>query len=183
MTYVLETARTRLRQLTTSDTQNLAHIFTDPEAMRYYPSTKDLNETIAWINRMIRGYDEDGIAMWAVEHKETGEFLGQCGLIMQEVDDVRETEVGYLFVRKFWGQGYATEVARACMAYGFGQLQRERIISIIRPENYPSSNVAKRNGMRLDKTTSWKGFTVDIYEISKETFYQHVQVAGKVRQT
>src|SRR4051794_17155982 len=94
---VLETPRLRLRQMTWDDADNLLGIFADPMAMRFYPSTKDRGETEAWIARHLRGYAEDGIGLWIAELADTGQFVGQCGLVAQEVAGQREIEIGYLF--------------------------------------------------------------------------------------
>ena len=74
-------------------------------------------------------------------------MIGQCGLTMQDCDGKQVLEVGYLFQRAYWHQGYATEAATACKEYAFSQLGAERVYSIIRDNNEPSMRVARRNGM------------------------------------
>lgn len=112
MTVVLETPRLRLRQMLPADADRLLGIFADPAAMRYCPSTKDRSEREAWIARHRRGYAEHGIGLWIAEFADTGQFAGQCGLVVQEVDGRQEVELGYLFLRCHWGHGLATEAAR-----------------------------------------------------------------------
>lgn len=109
---VLTTERLTLRNMTKKDVCNLLEIFSDPIAMEYYPSTKDEKQTIEWIAKMLNNYAKHGTGLWIVEHKETGEFLGQCGIVPQEVEGVREMELGYSFARRVWGNGYATEAAK-----------------------------------------------------------------------
>ena len=101
-------------------------IFADPVAMRYYPSTKTEEEAKTWITNQIQNYNTYGYGLWAVILKENNEFVGQVGLIPQIVDDREEVEIGYLFVREFWGRGLATEAAIACRDYGFYTLGRDR---------------------------------------------------------
>lgn len=79
--------------------------------------------------------------------KESDELIGQCGLTMQPWKDTEVLEIGYLFNRKFWHQGYATEAAAACKQYAFEVLNAEEVCSIIRDMNLPSQNVARRIGM------------------------------------
>ena len=79
--------------------------------------------------------------------KESDELTGQCGLTMQPWKDTEVLEIGYLFNRKFWHQGYATEAAAACKQYAFEVLNAEEVCSIIRDMNLPSQNVARRIGM------------------------------------
>ena len=75
----------------------------------------------------------------------------------QEVDGEMLYEIGYHLRRDQWGQGFATEAAQACKAWGFANLSADRIISLIRPENLPSRRVAERNGMTLWKEIEWRG--------------------------
>ncbi len=75
--------------------------------------------------------------------KESDELIGQCGLTMQPWKDTEVLEIGYLFNRKFWHQGYATEAAAACKQYAFEVLNAEEVCSIIRDMNLPSQNVAR----------------------------------------
>lgn len=165
---VLETPRLTLRTMTLADTDNLLGIFSDPIAMAYYPSTKDRAETVEWIERIERSYAADGIGLWIVEDKATGQFLGQCGLMMQTVDGVRQPEVGYLFLRSVWGNGYAAEAAAACLDYGFTQCQFRQIIALIAPDNQQSRRVAERCGMHLDRQTTWRDQTITVYAKERE---------------
>ena len=160
----LETKRMRLRPLLKSDVANLMKIFSDPVAMEFYLGTKDEAEANAWIERSQKRYEEMGIGFLACELKETGEFLGICGLLLQPgINGRDEIEVGYLFVRKFWGQGFATEAARACMDYGFHEKGYTRIISLIDPNNQKSIRVAERNGLKREGKTIFKGREAAIY--------------------
>lgn len=156
----------RLRPLLKSDTANLMKIFSDPIAMEFYLRTKDETEASAWIERSQRLYEEMGIGFLACELKKTSEFLGICGLLLQlSVNGRDEIEVGYLFVRKFWGQGLATEAARACMDYGFHTKRCERIISLIDPNNQQSIRVAEKNGLKKESKTVYKGQNALIYSL------------------
>lgn len=126
----MSTERLTLREMNKNDVGNLMKIFSDPEAMRYYPSTKDKRQTMEWIEWTLDNYNQYGVGLWVVEDKVTGDFLGQCGIVPQEVDDEIEMEIGYLFVRSAWGNGYATEAALACKNYGFEQMNLRKIISL-----------------------------------------------------
>ena len=100
--------------MTIDDVDDLLQIFSDPVAMRSYPSTMARDGAIAWIRRSEANYRNLGTGFWIVERKDDVRFIGQCGLIPQEVNGSPEIEVAYLFVRKFWRQGYTTEAANAC---------------------------------------------------------------------
>jgi RimJ/RimL family protein N-acetyltransferase len=159
----LKTPRLRLRELRQSDFDELYAMFNDPQVMRYYPSTRDKAATQAWLDRMLEAYATEGYALWAVELKDSGEFVGQCGVLLQEVDGQLEFEIGYLFKSQHWHQGYATEAAQACKQYAFDRLGRAYVISLIRPINIPSRKVAERNGMTIWKTTTFRGFESLVY--------------------
>jgi len=163
---VLSTERLILRRMTEDDAGKLMEIFSDPVAMKYYPSTKNEDETMEWINWTLKNYDEYGVGLWIVEDKGTGEFLGQCGIVPQEVDGIMEMEIGYLFARRVWGKGYATEAALACKNYGFEQLKLSRIISLPDVNNVPSAKVAERIGMRVMKTINKWGKEVFVYSVT-----------------
>ena len=159
----LETERLLLREITHDDFADLHAFWSDAEAMRYFPRTLDEEAMRAWIERNLKRYEQYGYGLWAVILKETHVFTGDCGLMWQDVDGVEELEVGYHFNKAFWGRGLATEAARGCMEYARTQLGRERIISLIRPENLPSRRVAERNGLQIEQEVFWRGYQHYVY--------------------
>ena len=164
---VLETPRMRLRQMGMSDVDHLLGIFADPEAMRYYPGTKDAAETRSWIRWNLDSYQTHGFGLWLASLKSTHEFAGQCGLTIQEVEGRQEVEIGYLFLRALWGQGLATEAARACRDHGFAHLGLARLISLIDVRNVASRRVAEKVGMRLEREITKWGKAVCLYAIAR----------------
>jgi ribosomal-protein-alanine N-acetyltransferase len=133
------------------DLDFLTEMLGDPEVMRHFPSTEDRAGAIAHIQRQIDRYATWGFGPWLVVNKETGQPVGRVGLLRQEVDGVAEVEVGYMIHRPFWRQGFAFEAAAACRDYVFHTLGRERVISLVRPENLPSAAVARKLGMLPEK--------------------------------
>lgn len=164
---ILFTERLILRKMIQDDAGHLLEIFSDPEAMRYYPSTKNDNETREWINWTLNNYAKYGVGLWIVEDKATGDFLGQCGIVPQEVDGETKMEIGYLFVRRAWGKGYATEAAMACKKYGFDHLNQSEMISLVDVHNIPSSKVAERIGMSVKKQINKWEKEILVYSVSK----------------
>lgn len=147
MNKFLETERLILRKMTQSDYNDLCKILQDEEVMYAYEGAFTDQEVKDWIDRQINRYQEDGFGLYAVILKENGKLIGQCGLTMQDIPNDRVVEVGYLFQKKYWHKGYATEAAKACKEYAFNVLKVKEIFSIIRDTNLASQNVAKRNGM------------------------------------
>ena len=144
---ILETPRLRFRRLTEDDFDNLCTILQDPQAMYAYEHAFSDEEVREGLDRQLARYREYGFGLWAVLHKDTGEFIGQAGLTMQDCDGEQVLEIGYLFRRAYWHQGYATEAARALKQYAFDTLGAQRVYSIIRDTNIASQKVAMRNGM------------------------------------
>lgn len=151
---LMETERLSFRKLTQEDFDALCRILQDSEVMYAYEGSFSDEEVQDWLDRQLQRYDKWKFGLWAVIHKETGELIGQCGLTMQPWKEEEVLEIGYLFRRDYWHQGYATEAAQACKKYAFEILNAKEVCSIIRDTNIASQNVAIRNGMKLrDKWT------------------------------
>lgn len=163
----IETERLALRRLTLDDADLLLGIFSDPIAMRYYDSTRDLAQTLGWIRWNLGMYEQYGHGMWAAFDRKEGRFVGQIGLVVQHVEGEPEIELGYLLLRSCWGYGFATEAARACRDFGFQELRCDRLISLIDPRNEPSRRVAERVGMRFERDVEKWGKTVCIYSLAR----------------
>jgi len=144
---ILETQRLVLREMTQEDYPALAAIIQDEQTMHAWEGAMSDEETREWLDRQLTRYKEDGFGLWAVVLKESGEMIGQAGILWGNIEDERLPEIGYMFHRAHWGNGYAIEAARACKQYAFEQLGFFEIYSTIRDTNLPSMNVAIRNGM------------------------------------
>jgi [ribosomal protein S5]-alanine N-acetyltransferase len=164
---ILETERLSLREFVPEDVDALALVLSDAETMRYYPAALDRAGVAAWIERNRRRYAEFGYGLWAMVLKSSGEVIGDCGLTQQNVDGTDEIEIGYHVRRDQWGQGYASEAARACQKYGFTRLGAERLISLIRPDNLASRRVAEKNGLTLWKEVLWRDLLHCVYVIRR----------------
>ncbi|NJB37359.1 GNAT family N-acetyltransferase [Croceivirga sp. JEA036] len=110
-------------------------------------------------------YQNNTGGMNALISKQTNELVGLCGLLLQEVDDKMLWEIGYSILPQYWQQGYATEAATACKIYATQKQLAQELISIIAIKNLPSIKVAEKNGMKLNRTTIYKGNTVGIYTV------------------
>jgi RimJ/RimL family protein N-acetyltransferase len=129
-------------------------------------------EVRTWYNKQIERYNECGYGLWAVIEKQNNEFVGQCGLTIQKINEKEYLEIGYLFKKKNWHKGYAAEAAIGCKKYAFEELKADKVYSIIRNNNIASQNVAKRVGMNIVAEIIKHYYNVDmphyIYEIEKE---------------
>jgi RimJ/RimL family protein N-acetyltransferase len=148
---ILETDRLYLREYEINDQEGLAKIYSDAEVMKYIgrggvlDAEKTLNRIEAWRNKY---YHEWGFGIWALIEKASGNLIGQCGFnILKETSEV---EIAYLLAKEFWGKGYATEISRAAISYGFTVLNLKRIVALAYPENIPSINVIQKLGMKYE---------------------------------
>lgn len=144
---VLETERLILRELTEADFGDLASLLQDPRVMYAYEHAFSEEEVRHWLENQRRRYREEGFGLWAVVDRQTGRWLGQAGLTLQDYDGKRVPEIGYLLKYEYWGHGYATEAAVRCREHAFHTLGLDRVYSLIRDNNWASQRVAERVGM------------------------------------
>lgn len=151
-TTILETPRLLLRRLTMSDLDALFALYRDPEVRRYFPggtlSREQTEDELKWIIDVY--YGQHGFGLWATIHKQTGVFIGRCGLLPWTIEGRSEVEVAYLLAKAYWGQGLATEAAQAILGYGFERLPVERLICLIDLGNRALVKVATKIGMTYE---------------------------------
>jgi ribosomal-protein-alanine N-acetyltransferase len=170
--FVLETERLALRRFRSDDVDAIFAIIGDEIAMQYYPKTFNRSDAVQWIERNLRRYREHGYGLFAVTLKNGADVIGDCGVIRQEVEGETLLEVGYHLRRDKWGNGYATEAARACVGLAFHTYGAGKVISLIRPENMPSRRVAERNGMKLERQVVHFGLPHLVYAMKREEYGQ-----------
>ena len=144
---ITETERLKFREYTPDDFDDLYKLLSDPETMQHYPKPFDEERTKGWIEWNLRNYKEYGFGLWAVILKETKEFIGDCGMTMQNIHGKMSPEIGYHIDKRFWRKGYATEAARACLKYAFEHTEFDEIFSYQKYTNIPSRKTAERMGM------------------------------------
>jgi RimJ/RimL family protein N-acetyltransferase len=160
---VLQTDRLVLRLMTEADIDFLAGMLGDPVVMEHYPKPRDRDEAQGWFGRVLASYERAGHGFWLTSLRDTGEPVGQIGLLPQDIDGQREVEVAYMLARPFWGRGFALEAALACRDHAFRVLQVPRVVSMIRPMNARSLRVAASLGMARVGTTVHGGLDHDLY--------------------
>ncbi|MBI5930852.1 MAG: GNAT family N-acetyltransferase [Chloroflexi bacterium] len=171
MTYELETRRTLLRNITLDDAREYYNqIWSQPDVMRYLPggAPRVREQTETYINYFSNHWVERGFGLWGVVVKETGKFIGHCGL--QVIQETQEIEVAYAFGKNYWGQGLGTETAHASLRFGFEELGLERIIAIAVPENTASRRIMEKNGMKYEGLKHIVGFDLAYYVSTANEF-------------
>jgi ribosomal-protein-alanine N-acetyltransferase len=166
---ILRTQRLRLRPLVRDDLDSLATLLGDPEVMRFSLGLLDREQAGEKLDRILATCAARGWNSFAVEWIQDDRFAGICGLAPQNVDDIEEIELGYRLMPDSWGQGVATEAARACRDYAFNAVGLPRIISIIEAANVGSIRVAEKIGLHLEKEMWMWERPVRIYSKSNVT--------------
>ena len=164
---VIETRRLRLRALCPDDLDAMHAYLGDAETMKYYPAPYSREFVRLNIEKNLERFAKYGYGLFGVELKESGEFIGDCGLVWQDLPSGPELEVGYHFHRDHGGHGYATEAAKACIDYAFVNAGVDHVISLIRPENLPSRRVAERNGLHIARQVVWREILHEVWELRK----------------
>jgi len=165
-----ETERLTFRLLKESDFDMWLPLFDNEDAARFLAmdSTKSKRELCElWFEKVFNRYKNDLGGMNVLIEKSTGNLIGQCGLLVQDIDSRIRLEVGYSVLPKYWGKGFATEAAVKCKNYAFSHDYSETIISIIHPENIASEKVALKNGMSLTKQVLFHDMPANIFEVKK----------------
>lgn len=147
----IETERLLLRELTLDDFDALYEILSDTETMQHYPKLFDEERTKGWIEWNHHNYKEYGFGLWAVILKETDEFIGDCGLTIQNIDGALLPEIGYHIHKKYWRRGFGSEAAKAVRDWTFENTEYDCLYSYMKYTNVGSYSTAIANGMKKVK--------------------------------
>lgn len=150
MSLTFETERLKLRPFTPQDVDDLAAMNADARVMEFLPATMTYDESAAFMRRIIDHQKRHGFSLFALHLKDSGAFCGFTGLLRAEFDAAftPAVEIGWRLPYAAWGQGLGPEAARACLAYGFGCLGLDEIVSFTALQNLRSIRVMEKIGMR-----------------------------------
>jgi len=166
---ILETQRLLLRHIVMDDLDSLFAFYSDPDVVKYIPDAprtyQEAKEELEWFMNGHPKFPELGL--WATIYKETGQFIGRCGLLPWTIDGQHEVEVAFALSKAYWGQGLATEIAQALVDYGFERLQLSRLICLIDHDNKASIGVATKIGMTFEREGKDELGPFLIYSMSK----------------
>jgi len=166
MDFKLETDRLVLRPFHLNDIEPSYLMNLDPEVSKYTGDggIVDKKEIERRIKEDVWGdYRKYGFGRMAIELKNENKFIGFCGLkYLPEMDEV---DLGYRFIRKYWGQGFATEAGKASLDHGFLNLQLNKIIGLAMPENTASIHVLEKLGFQYEKNILYSNLPVNQYKI------------------
>lgn len=168
MKKILETSRLYLREMTPDDAEEAYRLNLDPEVIRYTGDVAfESAESARTFLEKYSDYERNGIGRWAMIRKSDETFLGWCGLKRHADDSV---DVGYRLHRIYWGAGYATEAALACLEYGFQHCELNEIVAHATVSNQGSIRVLEKIGMQYLKEVEDDSFPerVSVYALSME---------------
>ena len=169
---ILETERLILRSFRADDVDEMAQLFANPEFMRFSLGVfTERKQTVAFIDKVM-GWDRSGVSsQFAVVPRGEEAIVGYCGFF-HHAEVPGEIEIGYRLHPDYWNRGLISEAARAVRDHGFTVLKLPRVISLIHPENIPSRRVAEKNGMKVEREITFRGFPTLVYAISREQWLE-----------
>lgn len=161
---MITTERLILRSWREEDKEPFARMNANPEVMRYFPKTQTRSESDAVVERFKAHQEKYGYCFWAVEEKQSGDFIGFVGIFNSpfEAHFTPCVEIGWRLDPKFWGKGYATEAAHASLKYGFDEVGLDEIVALTTHNNKPSMAVMERIGMTREKSDDFNHPGLDV---------------------
>jgi ribosomal-protein-alanine N-acetyltransferase len=169
MQQLFETQRLLFREMVPSDAEGIFELDSNPEVHRYLGNdpVTSMEQCHAAIAHIRNQYEKNGIGRWAVILKEKGEFIGWAGLKLESNVNGHDQfyDLGYRFIQKHWGKGYASEAAQAWVDYGFNVMKLEKINAFIDADNIASRKVIEKVGLRFIETFDYEGTEETWYEM------------------
>jgi [ribosomal protein S5]-alanine N-acetyltransferase len=165
----LETERLILRSFREEDIDRMAQLFANPDFMRFSLGVfTERKQTVAFIEKVM-DWDRAGIpSQFAVVPRGEDVIIGYCGSFYHPEHGIEDIEIGYRLDPRYWNRGLITEAARAVRDHGFRDWDLSRVISLIHPENVSSRRVAEKNGMKVEKEITFRGFPTLVFAITQE---------------
>ena len=173
MIMIFETQRLILREYTQADFPELLKLLSDPVTMQHYPKPYDERGTHRWIDWSLQNYEKYGFGWRAMELKETGEFIGDCGITLQNIDGQLLPEIGYHIHKNYWRKGYGKEAAKAVLDWAFTNTDYDCLYSYMTAGNVASYATAESVGMqRIKEYTDETDGLLYVYAITRKQWEQ-----------
>lgn len=173
---IFETIRLYINSPSLKNIENLVALFSDPEVMRYVGhGVRNRQETRKKIEMMIKQHEKYGFICGDVYEKASNQFVGRAGLVYLDGNENQpDIELSYTLHKKFWGRGYATELVKALIAWGFDNLPIEKLVAVAQPDNKGSRHVMEKVGMQYVGLAYCHEKEVAKYELLKEVYVSSV---------
>ena len=150
---ILNTKRLLLRHLKPDDLAPLYVLYRDPDIRKYYPDgTRTHEETKEELEWFLNGHTRrPELGLWATVERNTGEFLGRCGLLPWHIQGSDEVELAFMIKKERWREGLATEAAHGIIKHAHEVLGLRRLVCLVMPGNAASAGVAEKVGMSFER--------------------------------
>ena len=183
----IETERLIMRDLLEQDSDGIFELDSDKEVHTYLGNNpiKSIDDAKQIIDNIKLQYKNNGIGRWAVVEKQSGNFIGWSGfkLITDTINDKTQYyDLGYRFIKKYWGKGYATETALASLEFGFEKLKQENIYAMADTQNSASNKILKKIGMSRINEFNYEDIPHNFYKITKSDWGK-CRIANNVYKT
>ncbi|MGI8639326.1 MAG: GNAT family N-acetyltransferase [Pyrinomonadaceae bacterium] len=167
---IIETERLLLRMFKTEDLDVVYQLFSDADVQKYLSAEnrRTREQLKVTLKNLVRRWDERGFGIWCVTEKNTTEIVGYCGF--QYFDNMMEIEILFAFLQDFWGSGFATEAAKACLRFWFEELTVDKILAATYPKNIASRRVLEKIGMRFVEQSTRYNMEAVTYLISRNEY-------------
>jgi len=163
---IVETERLCIRQITNDDAKNLSKVLADPLVMQYSTVGVHTKEQIHdYIDNCLNQYELNGYGHWAIYNTITDEFVGVCGLNKHKVDTDDVIHINYRLATNQQGKGYAVESTLGVLAFAKKSLKLKTVHALIESANISSVKVVNRTGFKFIKSSVFRGFKIDIYQV------------------
>jgi len=166
--------RLAYRPITQNDFEEWLALFDQEEVAIFIGLDQSLSKRTLcerWFEKVFHRYENNLGGMNAIIDAESGVLVGQCGLLIQDIEGEQMIEVGYSMLPKFWGKGYASEAAQAHRNHAFENNLANELISVVHVDNIRSAKVAMNNGMRIVKSFIEKdGMPINLFRITREEY-------------
>jgi RimJ/RimL family protein N-acetyltransferase len=166
------TERLRLRPLDVGDLDAWhRQIFSDPRVTRYLPVRKPIprEDVVERLSSQVESWQVRGFGVWAILEKASNQLIGHSGFVTPEAPDL--IELIYALGRDWWGRGFATEAAAACLRHGFQVLNFAEVAALAFPENEPSIRVMGKLGFTFEDTVARFGVELVRYRVDADSFW------------
>jgi RimJ/RimL family protein N-acetyltransferase len=172
---ITETERLIIREMLLTDVDEMYELHSDPEVHRFLgnKTVTSKEQVIDLINFVRKQYVDYGVGRWAITDKKTNDFIGWTGLeYVTELTNNHKNyyDLGYRLIKKYWGQGIATETAYASLHYAFDKLNADEVFARADSKNIGSSRVLEKVGLRFIETFDHDGVKHNWYKIDKKEF-------------
>lgn len=160
------TERLCIRKITNADIQDLAKVLSDPIVMKYSTVGVHSEEQIlAYTANCQKQYEVTGYGHWAIYNSSNSEFVGICGLNKHELESNEVVHINYRLAADHQGKGYAIESTLGILDFAKNSLKLDSVYALIEPENVSSVKVVNRAGFKFIKTSEFRGFKIDVYQV------------------